>query len=713
MGFSDTRVLTGMRRRCVFNPNSLPSKTTRLWVPLAVLVAMQTSAFANVNTCTWVSSSGDGTWTTAANWAYNDTPAGASGSDVVYGTLAQHIPTIQNLNAGSYYLNSIQVGLLTNTYSLIELMGARIRFLQQAGSQYTPGMSLDQSFGNSGSTMGSGIFYVHAPVTLYTDITLNVNVKTQGTLYNIMDFDFAIDGTNNITIMGGGLVSFDNSSNSYQNTDIQGGIFQIASAGCLGTGTVTLENATLRTNNGMTIAKNIILKNTPISSFIDTQSYSVGISGVISNANGTTSGFTKIGIGTLTLSGTNTYTGGTLIDGGVLTINADSGLGNAPASTATNLTFDGGTGGTLRTGGSMTLNANRNVLLTASAFFDTQSYILTIPGTISGTGSLTKVGTGSLVLSGTNTYSGSTTVSGGTLDLSSDGALGNSTTLTIADGATVKVDTTGPLQVTTLNITGTGKLNLNKHDLIWHGGVEDTARGWLEAGYSGGTWSGNGITSSCDVGYGYGMMSGSIWQALYPGQQFYGVTVNPNDVLLHYTRLGDTTLKGFVDATDFAQIDAAYLKGIYATSGAHWLNGDSNYDGKIDDTDFARMSSSFNPPSGGGQAPTTTTTTTNAGSQAPGGTSSVPGSTNALLGIMVISGDWVPTAEDILAWKAASGINNPNFQVPQIVQLATINPSDAVSNATSVVTTAPEPSTLGIAAIGTMGLLKRRMRSRK
>ena len=282
---------------------------------------------------------------------------------------------------------------------------------------------------------------------------------------------------------------------------------------------------------------------------------------------------TKTNTGMLILSGTNTYTGGTLIDGGILTINADSGLGGYPTPAATNITFDGGTGGTLRTGGTMTLNANRGVLLTAIAIFDTQSYILTIPGVMSGTGGLTKAGTGSLVLSGANiSYSGNVTVSGGTLDLGNDMALGSSTTLTIANGATVKEDAT-VMQVTNLTMGGTAKLDLNKHDLIWHGADIDAVRGLLSSGYNGGGWNAaSGITtSSCDTNYGYGVMLGSIWQALYSGQQFDGVTVSSTDILLKYTWKGDTTLKGTVDAMDFAQIDAAYLKGIYASGGARWL----------------------------------------------------------------------------------------------------------------------------------------------
>ncbi|MER9500989.1 autotransporter outer membrane beta-barrel domain-containing protein [Mesorhizobium sp. M0587] len=130
--------------------------------------------------------------------------------------------------------------------------------------------------------------------------------------------------------------------------------------------------------------------------------YTATIASVLAGA----SSLTKTDAGTLVLSGANTYTGGTMVAGGVLSVSADNNLGAAGGG----LTLSGGT---LRN--TAAFSSARNIIVSAAGgTFDTVAD-LTLAGVISGAGSLAKTGQGTLTLAGTNSYGGNTLVSAGTL----------------------------------------------------------------------------------------------------------------------------------------------------------------------------------------------------------------------------------------------------------------------------------------------------------
>ncbi|MEI8373033.1 MAG: autotransporter-associated beta strand repeat-containing protein [Planctomycetota bacterium] len=141
--------------------------------------------------------------------------------------------------------------------------------------------------------------------------------------------------------------------------------------------------------------------------------------GTIQNSTGTL-GLTKTGSGTLVLSGNNTYSGGTRINQGVLSINADAnlGAGNNP------ITFNGGT---LEVADAGWISTSRNIRLNSSGTIriDAQSDDLAVWGTIDGSGALIKTGNSTLGLMGSNTYSGGTTVIGGVLGVGTDAGFGS------------------------------------------------------------------------------------------------------------------------------------------------------------------------------------------------------------------------------------------------------------------------------------------------
>jgi autotransporter-associated beta strand protein len=172
-------------------------------------------------------------------------------------------------------------------------------------------------------------------------------------------------------------------------------------------------------------------------------------------------GVTKSNTGTLTVLTTNSYTGPTVIAGGVVVapilensaINSSIG---AASFDPTNLVLSGGT---LRYPGS-SVSIDRGATLSgAGGTVDVTNANanLTISGTIAGDGVLTKIGAGTLTLSGVNTYSGGTVISSGTNRLNS--TTGAGTNIITLSGGTVLL--TGPSDAdfpNGLNVTTTSTL---------------------------------------------------------------------------------------------------------------------------------------------------------------------------------------------------------------------------------------------------------------
>ncbi|MDF2116602.1 autotransporter-associated beta strand repeat-containing protein [Roseiarcaceae bacterium H3SJ34-1] len=145
----------------------------------------------------------------------------------------------------------------------------------------------------------------------------------------------------------------------------------------------------------------------------------------------------KSGSGTLSLSGVNTYSGGTEILQGTLSVNNGqaAGSGDIYMQDGTTLAF---------TGTNYTLP--NNIVFTGiyDPTFDTGPGNITLSGVISGAGDLSKVGAGVLTLTGTNTYTGNTFVNAGTLEV--NGSIATSLLTTVASGATLSgTGTVGPI----------------------------------------------------------------------------------------------------------------------------------------------------------------------------------------------------------------------------------------------------------------------------
>ncbi|WP_269543077.1 autotransporter-associated beta strand repeat-containing protein [Cerasicoccus fimbriatus] len=189
------------------------------------------------------------------------------------------------------------------------------------------------------------------------------------------------------------------------------------------------------------------------------------VSGVISG------GFSleKISSGTLFLTGNNTYSGGTSIQGGTLQVGA------------------GGTSGSIL--GDVSTASNATLVFN-------RSDDISFDGLISGSGNLTQAGSGSLTLNAANTFSGDTAINAGSIILGNSLALQNSTVnINVANGLDLN-----NASATLGALAGSGDLSIADGATLTVGGNDDdTAYSGVLSGAGGLTKTGSGQLSLSGV----------------------------------------------------------------------------------------------------------------------------------------------------------------------------------------------------------------------
>lgn len=358
------------------------------------------------------------------------------------------------------------VGTITNSGTTTSTTASHTTISALIGTNVT---GITQNSANSqlllsGNNTFTGNIAISAG-TLNASLTQGGNNPTSGALGN------PSTAGRQVTIASGAVLNFNNvdvlgqggTSNTALTLIANGGTIRNNVNGINTLGPVQLNGGTLTSNatgtNGFRLTGTVTVGGSAVST-ISAASGIIGSGGVItydvadavvgsgSDLNVTAvvggifgaGGITKTGVGTMTLTAQNTYTGLTRVDNGILT------LGHA-----TNTIAD--TGAVNVNGGTLALGTNT----------DTVGAVTLTSGSITGTGAGTLTGTGSAydVRSGTISAKiggsvGLNKTTGGTVTISSDNSSGGYTGATSVSAGVLAVN--GALANTTTTISGTGTL---------------------------------------------------------------------------------------------------------------------------------------------------------------------------------------------------------------------------------------------------------------
>lgn len=288
----------------------------------------------------------------------------------------------------------------SNAVTLAGVIGGPGAFIKAgAGTVILSGSNVyDQTLISAGvlrigtdANLGTGAVDIAAGATLHvhtdgSNVTIDNDITGAGTLLKTTFGHLTLTGAN-----AGSSVSL----------EVTGGTLRANTAAELGDGDVVLSGSAGIVLGSGAFSNNISLAG---DGFIGLASAGVTLDGVISG----TGALTKVDLGILTLSGANTFSGGLVIDAGVVAISDDAALGT----------------GTLTLQGNARLNVTSDLEL-ANAVSVTGPGVIqvstgvtaTLTGALSGSAGLQKMGAGTLVLEGASTYTGALSAIAGELVL--------------------------------------------------------------------------------------------------------------------------------------------------------------------------------------------------------------------------------------------------------------------------------------------------------
>ncbi len=446
---------------------------------------------------------GNGALTGSGIASSSGTVAMGSASTIGVGVGADTL-TLGGIVSGGFALTKVGAGTLVlggaNTYTgVTAINGGTLAVTANnalgtvaGGTTLAAGTTLDlrnvayataEGLTNNGGTLATsvGTSSFAGGMTLGANSSVNVT-GAQLTLSGVTSgAGFGIDK------QGGGLLILSGANTYTGTTAISGGTLRLGAANRIAdTSAVTVAsgatfdlNSLAETVGSIAGAGNITLGSATLTAGGD--GTSTLFSGIVSG----TGALTKLGAGTLTLSGANTYTGLTTISAGTVSATNASALGTVAAGTTVaagatlnlnnvavteGLTLNGiGVGGNGALTGSGIASSSGTVAMGSASTIGVGvgADTLTLGGIVSGGFALTKVGAGTLVLGGANTYTGTTTINAGTLRASGGSAIVDTSQVTLLNAAGATLDLTANETIGNLSGGGAtgGNVTLNGNTL--------------------------------------------------------------------------------------------------------------------------------------------------------------------------------------------------------------------------------------------------------
>ena len=311
---------------------------------------------------------------------------------------------------------------------------------------------------------------------------------------NDLDYGGVISGSGALEQLGSGTLTLSGANAYAGGTTLSAGTLSLGNADAIGSsGTISFAGGALQFTSANATDYSGRFSTAASQDYkLDTNGRNVTLGANLTSVGGS---LEKLGAGTLTLSGANSFAGGTTLSGGTLSLDNAGALGDATDPAAGTISFAGGT---------LQYTANNNAdysprfsTVASQAFrIDTNGRAVTFDSNLASSGaSLAKLGSGTLALTGSNDVSGGLSLQGGTLRLGDASAIGSadptagtieflggtlqftsantvdvSARISIADGQAFNIDTDGadvtfasPLQGTgnTLTKLGGGTLTLS------------------------------------------------------------------------------------------------------------------------------------------------------------------------------------------------------------------------------------------------------------